>query len=137
MPHRGHREMPVSELFSRVSPGMQDPGETLISNDVAWWWPEHVDNAALAFHCAPKASQDIRHSVMVWTDTRNNVVAYGTAIQGGLLPSYATGLSTANEPDVRRIVYAAAQGFHVVAARKTYALKIKDTTLACVPSKGD
>ena len=135
--HSDSREKAVSKFFSRVDPGIQDSGDSLISDDVALWWPQKVGNAALEFLCAPKTSQDTRDSVLVWTDTKNNVVAYGAALQGGVLPPYATGLVDANEPDLRRIVYPAAQNFRVVAAKKTYALKIRNTNLGCVPSSGD
>lgn len=135
--HSDGRERAVSEFISRVDLRTQDARESLTSDDLAWWWPEQVGNAARAFHCAPKTSQDTRHLVMVWTDTQNNVVAYGAAIQGGVLPPYATGLVDANEPALRRLVYPAAQGFRVVAAEKTYALEIRDTRLACIPTSGD
>lgn len=135
--HSDGRERVMSEFFNRVSPGKHDPGESLISDYVARWWPEHVGNAALEFLCAPKISQDTHHSVMVWTDAKNNVVAYGAALQGGALAPYATGLVDANEPDLGQLVYPAAQGFRVVATGTSYALKIRDTNLGCVPSKGD
>ena len=131
------RARAASGFFSRVSPGQQDPGESMISDNVAWWWPEHVGNAAFEFLCAPKILQDTRHTVMVWTDARNNVVAYGASLQGGGLPQYAAGLVDANEPDVSQLVHPAAQGFRVVAADTAYALKIRDTSLGCVPSSGD
>ena len=73
---------------------------------------------------------------MVWPDTEGHVVDYGAALQGGVLPPYATGLVDANEPDLRRLVYQAAQGFSVIAAKKIYALKIRDTNRGCVPSAG-
>jgi hypothetical protein len=42
----------------------------------------------------------------------------------------------ANELDLRRLLYPAAQGFSVIAAKKIYALKIRNTNRGCVPSAG-
>ena len=116
---------------------VRGPNDSWVSDDVAWWWPEHVGNAANAFFCTPPASQDPQQSVMVWTDTRNHVVAYGAALQGGELPPYASALANAGAPDPRRIVYAAAQGFHVVASGKNRTLGIGDTKLNCGPTSND
>ena len=127
--HSGAREIPETEFFHRVDLDEQGFGESLISADVAWWWPQHVKNAALAFHCAPKTTQDTRQSFMVWTDTKHNVVAYGAALEGAVLPPYATGLLDANESDARQIVHPAARGFRVVAVQRSHTLKIKNTDL--------
>ena len=138
LPPAGAKEKIVNEFAGRVDQSIQD-GESVTSDDRARWWPEHVRNAALAFYCAPKASQDVHNSAMVWTDPMGNVVAYGAAIQGGTLPPYAAGLTaaaTANG-DRKPIVYPAAQGFSVVAAGDAHALRIGDTALACIPTSGD
>jgi hypothetical protein len=87
-------------------------------------------------HLVSAKQQRLRNSVLVWTDTEGHVVDYGAALQGGVLPPYATGLVDANELDLRRLLYPAAQGFSVIAAKKIYALKIRNTNRGCVPSAG-
>lgn len=117
--------------------GSQDEAEAMFADDLAGSWPEHVGTAARVFQCAPSAAHDTRHSVVVWTDARYQVIAYGAALAEEQVPWYAVGLSGEVAPDASRIVHAAAPGFRVLAAHKRHALAVGGTTLGCVASAED
>lgn len=114
--------------------GGQDEADAMFMDDVAGTWPEHVGTAARIFQCAPSAAHDTRHSVVVWTDARYKVIAYGTALAEEQVPTYAVGLSGGAALDASRIVHAAVPGFRVLAAHKRHALTLGGTTLGCVAS---
>ncbi len=106
----------------------------MFGDDLIAPWPEHVGAAARVFQCAPPASRDTRQSVIVWTDARYQVIAYGAALEEEQVPAYALGLSAAAAIDPSRNVHAATPGFRVQSAYQRHALTMGGTTLGCVAS---
>jgi hypothetical protein len=106
----------------------------IFPEDLVWWWPENIVDAARIYQCSPATSRETRDSVMVWTDASNKVVAFGSALEGGRIPPYAMALASSGGPDAMQSVRVAAKGHLVISTKKTHVLKLKETRLGCIPS---
>jgi hypothetical protein len=109
--------------------------EVIYPEDYVWWWPENIVGAARAFECSAHAARNARDSVMVWTDAKYNVVAIGSASEGGQIPAYAKVLARSGRETVAmQSVYVAALGHRVIPTPKTHVLKLQELKLSCIPS---
>lgn len=105
--------------------------------DLVWWWPLNVGDAAGLFQCWPNAAKSSGDSVVVWTDKANHVVAFGAAQDAAQLPAYAAALGTAGTREASPFVQVAGKGHVVQVAEKKSALRLNDMQLDCVRTSDD
>lgn len=80
---------------------------------VVWKWPEHLAGAAGMFQCWPAVAGRGMASVAVWTDSANNIVAFGAMREGDPWPAYADSLGLPGAAASHEPIQIAEQG-HVV-----------------------
>jgi hypothetical protein len=123
-------------LLALASAGTASADE-VFPEDLSWWWPQNIERAARLFHCRPAATNDIRQSVMVWTDKEFRVLAFGSALEGGRVPAYASALGRHGSVDARLSVRVATRGHSVISTGRTHALQLNETRLTCLATSDD
>jgi hypothetical protein len=106
------------------------------------WWPAHLAAAARLYQCSVAESLQGRHSVMVWTTGRRQVLALGPALAGGELPAYVLPIVNPAYGSAGDPIRVALRGYEVktvtVKMRESRAsLQVAGTALGCVATSDD
>ena len=112
----------------------QDGG---FADGLLWEWPAHMAGAAGMFQCALTLGGEVQASVVVWTDSADNVMAFGSAMEGVPWPAYAAafGLSQAVGPG--QPIQMAEQGHVVAGSGRDRFVQLRSMRLACVRTWDD
>jgi hypothetical protein len=106
------------------------------------WWPAHLAAAARLYQCSVADSLQGRHSVMVWTTGRRQVLALGPALAGSELPPHVLPIVNPAYGSAGDPIRVALPGYSVktraVKMRESRAsLQIAGTALSCVATSDD
>ncbi|RCW72597.1 hypothetical protein [Pseudorhodoferax soli] len=112
----------------------QDDG---FADGLLWEWPAQMAGAAGMFQCAPTVGSEVQASVIVWTDSADNVLAFGSAIEGAPWPAYAAAFMPAQAGGPAQPIHMAEQGHAVGASGRDRFVQLRGTRLACVRTWDD
>jgi hypothetical protein len=133
---RGARPVPQVAWQAGVAPPAAQ-GDDWPLDGLLWEWPMHLAGAAGMYHCRPAVAGDAHDAVMVWTDSGDNIVAFGAVMEGVPWPSYAAALGVAGAAGPGQPIQIAERGHVVQVSAEESFVQLRDSRLACVRTWDD